>query len=69
MDPDNSYTRFLPLWSTRELTRYALQAAADDSLSEGLAHFVIAVFTCSLAAWGFSTLRLRTERFELITGA
>jgi len=57
------------LWSTRELTRYALQTAADDSLSEGVAYFVIAVFVCSLAAWGFSTLRPRTERFELISDA
>ena len=44
------------MWSTRELTRYALQAAADDSLSEGVAYFVIAVFVCSLAAWGFRAL-------------
>jgi hypothetical protein len=61
VDPDNAYTRLLPLWSTRELTGYALDAPTANNLSEGLAHFAITVGLCVLVAWGSSVLRLRTK--------
>ena len=68
VDPDSSYAGFMPLWSTRELTGYALDAPTANSLSGGLGHFAVAVVLCSFAAWGFSVLRLRTRRFESIPG-
>ena len=61
-------TVLMPLWSTRELTGYALDAPTTNSLSEGLGHFAVTVVLCTLAAWGFSVLRLRTKKFEPIPG-
>jgi len=68
VDPDSSYAGFMPLWSTRELTGHALDAPTANSLSDGLGHFAVTVVLCSLAAWGFSVLRLRTRKFEPIPG-
>lgn len=68
VDPDSSYAGFMPLWSTRELTGYALDAPTANSLLDGLGHFAVTMVLCSLAAWGFSVLRLRTRRFESIPG-
>ena len=68
VDPDSSYAGFMPLWSTRELTGYALDAPIANSLSDGLGHVAVTMVLCSLAAWGFSVLRLRTRRFEPIPG-
>ena len=66
VDPDSSYAGLMPLWSTCELTGYALDAPTANSLSNGLGHFAVTVVLCFLAAWGFSVLRLRTRKFELI---
>ena len=63
VDPDSSYAGFMPLWSTRELTGYALDAPIANSLSDGLGHFAVTMVLCSLAAWGFGILRLRTRKF------
>lgn len=68
VDPESSYAGLMPLWSTRELTGYALDAPTANSLSEGLGHFAVTVVLCTLAAWGFSVLRLRTRKFEPIPG-
>lgn len=68
VDPDSSYAGLMPLWSTRELTGYALDTPIANSLSDGLGHFAVTVVLCSLAAWGFSVLRLRTRKFEPIPG-
>ena len=68
VDPDSSYAGFMPLWSTRELTGYALDTPIANSLSDGLGHFAVTMVLCSLAAWGFSVLRLRSRRFEPIPG-
>ena len=68
VDPDSSYAGFMPLWSTRELTGYALDAPTANSLSDGLGHFAVTMVLCSLVTWGFSVLRLRTRRFEPIPG-
>lgn len=64
VDPEKSYTRLLPLWSTRELTGYAIGAPTANSLSNGLLHFAITATVCTLAAWGFNVLRLRATRIE-----
>lgn len=68
VDPDSSYAGLMPLWSTRELTGYALDTPIANSLSDGLGHFAVTVVLCTLAAWGFSVLRLRTRKFEPIPG-
>lgn len=68
VDPDSSYAGFMPLWSTRELTGYALDTPIANSLSDGLGHFAVTMVLCSLAAWGLSVLRLRTRKFEPIPG-
>ena len=68
VDPDSSYAGFMPLWSTRELTGYALDAPTANSLLDGLGHFAVTMVLCSFAAWGFSVLRLRTRKFEPIPG-
>ena len=52
VDPDSSYAGLMPLWSTCELTGYALDAPTANSLSNGLGHFAVTVVLCSLAAWG-----------------
>ena len=63
VDPDSSYAELMPLWSTCELTGYAREARIAKSLSNGLGHFAVTVVLCSLAAWGFGILRLRTRKF------
>lgn len=63
IDPDSSYAGLMPLWSTCELTGYAFDAPTANSLSNGLGHFAVTVVLCSLAAWGFGILRLRTRKF------
>ncbi len=68
VDPDSSYAGFMPLWSTRELTGYALDTPIANSLSDGLGHFAVTMVLCSLAAWGLSVFRLRTRKFEPIPG-
>ena len=68
VDPESPYAGLMPLWSTRELTGYALDTPIANSLSDGLGHFAVTVVLCFLAAWGFSVLRLRTRKFELIPG-
>ena len=68
VDPDSSYAGFMPLWSTRELTGYALDTPIANNLSDGLGHFAVTMVLCSLAAWGLSVLRLRTRKFEPIPG-
>ena len=59
VDPDGSAARLLPLWSTRELSAYAIQAPATDSLPSGMLHFALTLALCTAAAWTASTLRLR----------
>jgi hypothetical protein len=63
VDPDSSYAGLMPLWSTCELTGYALDAPTANSLSNGLGHFAVTMVLCFLAAWGFGILRLRTRKF------
>lgn len=58
----------MPFWSIRELAGNALDTPIANSLSDGLGHFAVTMVLCSLVAWGFSVLRLRTRRFEPIPG-
>ncbi|GAA2718892.1 hypothetical protein [Actinocorallia aurantiaca] len=59
VDPDGSAAKLLPLWSTRELSAYAIQTPAADSLPSGLFHFALTLTLCVAIAWFASALRLR----------
>ena len=61
IDPEGPLTKLLPLWSTRELTSYAIEEHSAESLGNGLLHFSITVTICVLTAWAASTLRLRAR--------
>lgn len=62
VDPQGSLAKLLPLWSTHELSAYAIQDESSRSLSGGLAHFAVAVTLCVLVAWVASLIRLRPVR-------
>lgn len=59
VDPDGSAAKLLPLWSTRELSAYAIQDSATDSLPNGLLHFALTLVLCVALAWTAGVLRLR----------
>jgi len=64
VDPSDAATKLLPLWSTRELSAYAIEPVGADSLYRGMTHFVIALTASVLIAWAASVLRLRPVRLE-----
>ncbi|WP_454042627.1 hypothetical protein [Cellulosimicrobium sp. Marseille-Q8652] len=60
VDPAGSLARLLPLWSTRELSGYAIDGSTGtDTLAAGLVHFALAATLCVLVAWVVSIVRLR----------
>ncbi|WP_106401194.1 ABC transporter permease [Actinocorallia populi] len=59
VDPDGSAAKLLPLWSTRELSAYAIQDLSTDSLPSGMLHFALTLVLCVAVAWVASTFRLR----------
>lgn len=58
VDPDDTAARILPLWSTRELSAYAIEAVGSDHLQRGLVHFGLVLAMCVLTGWSASTVRL-----------
>jgi hypothetical protein len=62
VDPAGATAKLLPLWSTRELTAYAIEEHGSGSLSSGTSHFALMMTVCVLIAWGASVLRLRAIR-------
>lgn len=58
-DPAGTLAKALPLWSTRELTGYAVDPVGSDYLRDGLAHFAVVAFLCVCAAWAAAVVRLR----------
>ncbi|WP_395103962.1 hypothetical protein [Actinomadura sp. SCN-SB] len=62
VDPAGAAARLLPLWSTRELTAYAIQGHGSGSLSSGTIHFALMMAACVLIGWGAGVLRLRAVR-------
>lgn len=64
VDPDGSMGKLLPLWSTRELTSYAIQEHSSESLRSGTLHFAITMTVCVLIAWGAGLIRLRVTRIN-----
>lgn len=64
-DPAGTAARLLPLWSTRELSAYAIEPVGADRLRDGLVHFGATVAVCVLVAWTASVLRLRPARLPV----
>lgn len=62
VDPDGSFAKLLPLWSTRELSAYAIEDHAADGLGRGMTHFIVTVTICLVVAWVASIIRLRPVR-------
>lgn len=62
VDPDGSAAKLLPLWSTRELSAYAIEPVDSEYLIRGTVHFAIAFVVFTLIAWFASLLRLRPVR-------
>jgi len=62
VDPDGPMAKLLPLWSTRELSAYAIQEHGAGSLSSGLLHFVVTASICVAVAWIVSVVRLSPVR-------
>lgn len=69
IDPDDAVAKLLPLWSTRELSSYALEESAADVLSGGMLHFAVTATLCVLAAWISSLARLNPTRINAPEGA
>jgi hypothetical protein len=64
VDPAGAATRLLPLWSTRELSAYALDSVGVNHLSRGLTHFAITWAATALIAWAAAHLRLKPARLR-----
>lgn len=64
VDPDGTAAKLLPLWSTRELSAYAIEPVGATYLHQSLAHFAITLVVCILIAWAASILRLRPVRLD-----
>ncbi|NYI40962.1 hypothetical protein [Demequina lutea] len=62
IDPARPIAKLLPMWSTRELSTYAIEDDGQHALGSGLAHFAIAVTVCFVLAWAASMMRLRPVR-------
>ena len=71
VDPAESWTRVLPLWSARELATYILDSAdavaasssrTSSSLNAGLAHGTAYGLALGTISWLLGVLRLRTIR-------
>lgn len=58
-DPEGTLAKVLPLWSTRELTTYAVDATGEEFLHRGLLHFAAAFALCACGAWAAAVVRLR----------
>lgn len=58
VDPNGTVAKLMPLWSTRELSAYAIEPVGTEYLLHGLIHFAIAFAVCVLIAWAASVLRL-----------
>ncbi|WP_250446024.1 ABC transporter permease [Actinotalea sp. C106] len=62
VDPEERAAGLLPLWSTRELSAYAIEDHATASLAPGLAHFAATLALCTAIGWAASVIRLTPVR-------
>jgi len=60
-DPEGTLAKALPMWSTRELTAYAVDPVGDDVLRSGLLHFAVVALLCACGAWAAAVVRLRPQ--------
>lgn len=60
VDPAASWTRVLPLWSTRELATYAIEPVGVDYVQRGLVHGGVTVLLLTALALVVSLGRVRT---------
>jgi hypothetical protein len=62
IDPAKDSARYLPFWSTREITTYAVDPVASDYLSRGLTHGLAIAAGFGLANAALAFVRLRRRR-------
>ena len=65
VDPEGSLATLMPLWSTRELSAFAIEAVGVDRLESGAVHFALALVLITGISWGSSVLRLRPVRLPV----
>ncbi|MFC4332989.1 hypothetical protein ACFPC0_35555 [Streptomyces andamanensis] len=59
VDPAKSAAKALPFWSTREIITYAVDGAADGSLTSGTAHALVVAALLAVASGTVMSVRLR----------
>lgn len=67
VDPEQTWTRVLPLWSARELAGYAVEPVGQDYLARGLLHALVAWGVLGLAAHLVSVRRLSLAPLRRLT--
>lgn len=67
VDPDGPAAKLMPLWSTRELSAYAIEPVGEEYLLHGVIHFSITLGICVLVAWTASLVRLRPVRLPTVS--
>lgn len=61
VDPADEWTRVLPMWSTRELSSYAVEGVGADYLTRGLLHGAVTVAVLAAVSLLVGRQRLRTR--------
>ncbi|MEP6482229.1 MAG: hypothetical protein ABJA94_09505 [Rhodoglobus sp.] len=67
VDPDGTAAKLMPLWSTRELSAYAIEPVGTEYLLHGLIHFAITLAACVLIAWVASVVRLGPVKLPAVS--
>lgn len=65
VDPGDAAARVLPLWSTRELGAYAIEAVGSEYLQRGLVHVGVVLAVCVVVGWVASVVRLAPVRLPV----
>lgn len=65
VDPGDAAARVLPLWSTRELGAYAIEAVGSEYLQRGLVHVSVVLAVCVVVGWVASVVRLAPVRLPV----
>jgi hypothetical protein len=62
VDPAKSYAKLLPMWSTREITTWAIQDQPGYALRNGLTHFLVYFAALAVITWLATIIRLKPVR-------
>jgi hypothetical protein len=62
VDPAKEYAKLLPMWSTREITTWAIQDQSGNALGNGLTHFLVYFAAMAVIAWLATIIRLKPTR-------